>query len=237
MYRLLADLGDPHTRLPPVIHIAGTNGKGSTAAFLRASLEASGKTVSAYTSPHLIRFAERYYIAGAVLKDSELLTLFEEIAEKNAGQAITEFEITTAAAFIAISRVEADIAILEVGLGGRFDATNVVKSPLATVITRIAMDHMNFLGETLPEIAGEKAAIQKRGVPSIVGPQDDAAMNVITAAAANADAPLYRAGYEWSISPNERGNGGIYQRGDRDISLPPPAYRGRKQEGGGGRKR
>ena len=229
MYRLLADLGDPHTRLPPVIHIAGTNGKGSTAAFLRASLEASGKTVSAYTSPHLIRFAERYYIAGAVLKDSELLTLFEEIAEKNAGQAITEFEITTAAAFLAISRAEADIAILEVGLGGRFDATNVVKSPVATVITRIAMDHMNFLGETLPEIAGEKAAIQKRGIPSIVGPQDDAAMNVITAAAANADAPLYRAGYEWSISPNERGNGGIYQRGDRDISLPPPALLGRHQ--------
>lgn len=229
MYRLLSDLGDPHTHLPPVIHIAGTNGKGSTAAFLRAALEASGKTVSAYTSPHLIRFAERYRIAGAMLEEPALLALFEEIEERNAGQAITEFEFTTAAAFLAMSRADADIAILEVGLGGRFDATNVVDRPLATVITRIAMDHMNFLGDTLSEIAGEKAAIQKPGIPSIVGPQEDAAMNVITAAATAAGAPLYRAGYEWSIAPSDKDNSGVYHRGDRDIALPAPALPGRHQ--------
>ncbi|MBT5570239.1 MAG: bifunctional folylpolyglutamate synthase/dihydrofolate synthase [Alphaproteobacteria bacterium] len=229
MCRLLSDLGDPHTKLPPVIHIAGTNGKGSTAAFLRTALEASGKTVSAYTSPHLIRFAERYRIAGAVLADSELLALFEEIEERNAGQSITEFEITTAAAFLAISRAEADIAILEVGLGGRCDATNVVERPLATIITRVAMDHMNFLGDTLRDIAGEKAAIQKPDVPSIIGPQDKAAMDMIAAAATSTGAPLYRAGFEWSITPDNQGNGGTYHRGERDMSLPPPALPGRHQ--------
>ncbi|CAN0595326.1 unnamed protein product, partial [Laminaria digitata] len=139
MYRLLSDLGDPHTQLPPVIHVAGTNGKGSTVAFLRAALEASGRTVSSYTSPHLVRFAERYRLAGAIPKDIELLSLFEEVEAINAGKAITEFEITTAAGLLAISRTHADIAILEVGLGGRFDATNVIDKPLATVITRIAM--------------------------------------------------------------------------------------------------
>ena len=135
MHRLLADLGNPHEVLPPVIHIAGTNGKGSTTAFLAAALTASGMTVSAYTSPHLVRFAERYRIAGKIIDDAELLALFEETDARNAGRPITEFEITTAAAFLAMARTPADIVLLETGLGGRFDATNVVARPAATVIT------------------------------------------------------------------------------------------------------
>jgi len=229
MYRLLSDLGDPHTQLPPVIHVAGTNGKGSTVAFLRAALEASGRTVSSYTSPHLVRFAERYRLAGAIPKDIELLSLFEEVEAINAGKAITEFEITTAAGLLAISRTHADIAILEVGLGGRFDATNVIDKPLATVIMRIAMDHMGFLGDTIGAIAAEKAAIQKPGVPSIVGPQEPAALDVISRTAETNRAVLYRAGVEWSFTPDENGNGGVYQGPETAWHLPAPALPGRHQ--------
>lgn len=227
MYRLLSDLGDPHTNLPPVIHVAGTNGKGSTIAFLRAALEASGKTVSSYTSPHLIRFAERYRIAGKIPGDQELLALFEEVEQTNAGKAITEFEITTAAGLLAMSRTPADIAILEVGLGGRFDATNVIDKPHATVITRIAMDHMDFLGDTIGAIAGEKAAIQKSGVPSVVGPQDPEALAVITSIAEENGANLYRAGVEWTFEPD--GDGGLYQGPKTEWRLPTPALPGRHQ--------
>lgn len=229
MYRLLADLDDPHTKLPPVIHVAGTNGKGSTVAFLRAALEASGKVVSAYTSPHLIRFAERYRIAGAIPDDESLLALFEEIEDRNAGKPITEFEITTAAAFLAFARAASDVVLLEVGLGGRFDATNVVERPLATVITRIAMDHMDFLGDTIPEIAREKAAIQKPGVPSIVGPQPAEALAVITAHAEAIGAPLYRAGTEWSGVADPETGGFVYQRGDTSWPLPGPGLPGQHQ--------
>lgn len=229
MYRLLADLGDPHTKLPPVIHVAGTNGKGSTVAFLRAALEASGKVVSAYTSPHLIRFAERYRIAGTIPGDEALLALFEEIEDRNAGKPITEFEITTAAAFLAFSRAPADIAILEVGLGGRFDATNVVDSPLATVITRVALDHMDFLGDTITAIAGEKAAIQKSGVPSIIGPQDAEALAVISSAAETVGAPLYRAGQEWTVAPDPDTGGFTYQHRAITWRMPTPALPGSHQ--------
>lgn len=229
MYRLLADLGDPHTKLPPVIHVAGTNGKGSTVAFLRAALEVSGKVVSAYTSPHLIRFAERYRIAGAIPDDETLLTLFEEIEERNAGRPITEFEITTAAAFLAFARAPADVVLLEVGLGGRFDATNVVDRPLATIITRIAMDHMDFLGETISDIAGEKAAIQKPGVPSIVGPQSAEALSVITAHAEDIGAPLHRAGTEWSGVTDSATGGFAYQRGSIEWTMPAPGLPGPHQ--------
>ncbi len=219
MYRLLADLDDPHQKLPPVIHVAGTNGKGSTVAFLRAALEASGQVVSAYTSPHLIRFAERYRIAGGIPDDATLLALFEEIEDRNAGKPITEFEITTAAAFLAFSRASADVVLLEVGLGGRFDATNVVERPLTTSITRIAMDHIDFLGDTIPEIAREKAGIQKPGVPSIIGPQSDAALAVISAHGEAIGAPLYCVG-RWSGEADPETGGFTYRRGQQSGPCP-----------------
>ena len=229
MYRLLADLGDPHTKLPPVIHVAGTNGKGSTVAVLRAALEASGKVVSAYTSPHLIRFAERYRIAGTIPDDDTLLALLEEIEAVNAEKPITAFEITTAAAFLAFARALADIVILEVGLGGRFDATNVVDRPLATIITRIAMDHMDFLGNTITAIAGEKAAIQKPSIPSITGPQNPEAMAVITAFAETVGAPLYRAGQEWTVAASPESGGFVYKHAGTQWHLPDPALSGQHQ--------
>jgi len=228
MLRLLSDLGNPHDRLPPVIHIAGTNGKGSTTAFLDAALTAAGLCVSAYTSPHLMRFAERYKIAGEIIADTDLRPLFEEIDTLNAGKPITEFEITTAAAFLAMARTPADIVILETGLGGRFDATNVIVKPAASVITPVGYDHMAFLGDTLGEIAGEKAAIQKPEVPSIVGPQADAADAVIASFAAEIGAPLYRAGREWQLAPTADG-GGRYTRGETHLDLPRPGLAGRHQ--------
>lgn len=229
MHRLLSDLGDPQSALPPVIHVAGTNGKGSVVACLAAALEVAGKTVSVYTSPHLVRFGERYHIAGEALSDEALLTLFEEVERVNAGQPITEFEITTAAAFLAMARAPADVAILEVGLGGRFDATNVVDRPVATVITPVGFDHMAFLGNTLGEIAGEKAAIQKPDVPSIIGPQEPEAATVIAAAAKSVGAPLFRHGCEWTITPGADG-GGLYRRGgETSWPLPPPGLPGRHQ--------
>jgi len=228
MHRLLADLGNPQDRLPPVIHIAGTNGKGSVAAFLAAALEVAGKIVSVYTSPHLMRFAERYHVAGASLSDAALLALFEEIETLNNGKPATEFEITTAAAFLAMSRAPADFVILETGLGGRFDATNVVARPAATVITRIGLDHMNFLGPDIASIAGEKAAIQKKGTPSILAPQLPGVVEVVTAAAQDIGAPLFRAGHEWDMTPT--GDGGAnYRRGDTVWPLPPPGLPGRHQ--------
>ncbi|MBO6783031.1 MAG: bifunctional folylpolyglutamate synthase/dihydrofolate synthase [Alphaproteobacteria bacterium] len=228
MHRLLSDLGDPHLALPPVIHIAGTNGKGSVAAFLAAGLEISDKTVSAYTSPHILRFAERYHVAGQDLSDGELLDLFREVEQRNDGKPATEFEITTAAAFLAMARTPADVAILETGLGGRLDATNVVPHPAATVITRIGYDHMDFLGSTLAAIAGEKAAIQKSGTPSIVAFQEQAAMDVVTEAAREIGALLFRAGLEWTVETDDSG-GGTYRRADVVWPLPPPGLPGRHQ--------
>ena len=227
MHRLLSDLGDPHEQLPPVIHIAGTNGKGSTTAFLDAILSAAGLRVSAYTSPHLVRFAERYRLAGEIISDADLRALLEEIDSLNAGQSITEFEIITAAAFLAMARVPADVVILETGLGGRFDATNVVARPAATVITPIGYDHMDFLGDTLGRIAGEKAAIQKPDVPSFVAPQAPEAAAVIAAFAAEAGAPLYRAGREWELAVTD--DGGLYSRGETRWDLPAPGLPGRHQ--------
>ena len=163
--RLLAALGNPERSLPPVIHIAGTNGKGSTQAMIRAGLEAGGSLVHAYTSPHLARFHERIRLAGALISEDALTALLDECVQANGPDEITFFEITTCAAFLAFSRVQADYTLLEVGLGGRLDATNVVEKPLLTVITPVSIDHQQYLGETLAEIAGEKAGIIKRGVP------------------------------------------------------------------------
>ena len=168
---LLAALGDPQEQLPPVIHVAGTNGKGSTVATMRACLEAGGYRVHAYISPHLVRFHERIRLAGKLIEEDRLIDLLEECERANRGAPITYFEITTAAAFLAFARTPADIVLLETGLGGRLDATNVIRHPAATAITPISLDHQAFLGDTIAAIAGEKAGILKPGAPAIIGPQ------------------------------------------------------------------
>src|SRR5215467_9138399 len=175
LLRLLSALDHPEKKLPPVIHVAGTNGKGSTVAFLRAILEAAGKRVHAYTSPHLVRFNERFRIGGPggskLVSDEELVATMEECERTNAGAPITVFEITTAVGLVLFARHPADVLLLEVGLGGRLDATNVVDNPLATVITSISFDHVEHLGDSITKIAGEKAGILKAGAPAIVAPQ------------------------------------------------------------------
>lgn len=190
LHRLLAALGDPHTRLPPTIHIAGTNGKGSSAAFLKAICEAAGERVHVYTSPHLVRFNERIVLAGAEVDDAPLLAALERVEAANAGQPLTFFEATTAAAFLLFSETAADRLILEVGLGGRLDATNVIDQPAITLITPVSFDHQAYLGDTLEKIAGEKAGILKRGVPCVVGPQVPEALLAIERAAMRFSAPL-----------------------------------------------
>jgi len=195
--RLLDRVGNPEKRLPPVIHVAGTNGKGSVIAYLRAILEAAGYRVHVYTSPHLVRFNERIRLAGTLIEEPALIALLEECERANGGEQITFFEITTVAAFLAFIRNPADILLLETGLGGTFDATNVVDQPLASVLMPISMDHMQFLGDTLEQIAANKAGIIKRGRPAIVGRQPKEARAVFEAKAAALGAPLYRYGVEW----------------------------------------
>jgi len=190
--RLLSALGDPHQKLPPVIHVAGTNGKGSTVATMRACLEAGGYRVHVYTSPHLIRFHERIRLAGELIEEDRLIELLEECERANGRAPITYFEITTAAAFLAFARTPADVVLLETGLGGRLDATNVIHHPAATAITPISLDHQAFLGDTIATIAGEKAGILKRGAPAIIGPQIPEAAAVFKARAAQIGAPLGR---------------------------------------------
>ena len=218
--RLLAALGHPERSIPPVIHIAGTNGKGSTQAMVRAGLEAGGDKVHAYTSPHLARFHERIRLAGELISEPALTALLDECVAANGADEITFFEITTCAAFLAFSRAKADWTLLEVGLGGRLDATNVVDKPALTIITPVSIDHQQYLGETLPEIAGEKAGILKRGVPCVVGPQDEAGLAVIEARAARLGAPVLAFGQHWHVW-EERGRL-IYQdeRGLMDLPLP-----------------
>ena len=181
--RLLDDLGNPQDKLPPVIHVAGTNGKGSTIATMRAVLEAAGYKVHVYTSPHLVHFVERIRLVGSLIDDELLIQILEHVEDVNAGRPITFFEVTTIAAFFAFARIPADVTLLETGMGGRLDATNVVKTPLATVLTSISMDHTQFLGNTLAEIAGEKAEIMKPGVPCISVSQSPDAAQVIARAA------------------------------------------------------
>src|SRR5438477_11659545 len=190
--RLLTALGNPQNELPPVVHVAGTNGKGSTVSTLRACLEAGGYRVHAYTSPHLVRFHERIRLAGHLIEEDLLLELLEECERANRGEPITFFEITTAAAFLAFARTPADVVLLEVGLGGRVDTTNVIRHPAATAITPVSLDHQAFLGPTVAAIAGEKAGILKPGVPAVIGPQPDEAETVIEARAGAVQAPLCR---------------------------------------------
>ncbi|MEI4485005.1 folylpolyglutamate synthase/dihydrofolate synthase family protein [Frigidibacter sp. MR17.14] len=197
VHRLLAALGHPERALPPVIHVAGTNGKGSTQAMIRAGLEAGGASVHAYTSPHLAWFHERIRVAGQIITEEDLTALLDECWEKNGGESITFFEITTCAALLAFARVPANWTLLEVGLGGRLDATNVVERPRLTVITPVSLDHQQYLGETLTEIAGEKAGILKRGVPCVVGPQSDEGLAAIEARAERLGCPLLVSGQHW----------------------------------------
>jgi len=192
MLRLLEILGHPERKLPLVIHVAGTNGKGSTIAFLRAMLEANGKRVHAYTSPHLVRFNERILLAGQEIDDERLLPILQQVHRAVQQQAVTFFEATTVAAFLAFAACEADVLLLEVGMGGRLDATNVI-TPMATVITPIALDHQEYLGATLAQVAGEKAGIMKEGVPCIVAPQQPEAMAVIARQAAALGVTLWLA--------------------------------------------
>ena len=220
MLRLLDALGNPQNDLPPVIHIAGTNGKGSTQAMIRAGLEAMGKSVHAYTSPHLARFHERIRVAGSLIDEDDLTAVLDECYAANGGDSITYFEITTCAALLAFTRTGADYTLLEVGLGGRLDATNVVDAPVLTIITPVSVDHQQFLGDTLAEIAGEKAGIIKRRVPCVVGPQDDAGMDVIEAVAARHAAPLLAYGQQWHT--NAEAGRMVYQdeRGLLDLQRP-----------------
>jgi dihydrofolate synthase/folylpolyglutamate synthase len=229
---LLAKLGSPQLRLPPVIHIAGTNGKGSVAAFLKAMLEAAGKRVHVYTSPHLVRFHERIALAGAggrarPIDESELVDRLLQTQRINAGDAITQFEITTAAAFQAFADHPADALILEVGLGGRLDATNVIARPALSIITPIAMDHADKLGDTIAKIAWEKAGILKSGVTAVISQQPDEALEVIAARALEVSAPLFVWGSDYEAF-EQRGRL-VYQSAERLLDLPPPALMGRHQ--------
>uniref|UniRef100_UPI0023519230 bifunctional folylpolyglutamate synthase/dihydrofolate synthase n=1 Tax=Falsiroseomonas oryziterrae TaxID=2911368 RepID=UPI0023519230 len=199
MQRCLDALGNPERRLPPVVHVAGTNGKGSTCAFLRAIAEAAGLRVHVYTSPHLVRFHERIRLAGELVDEAALAAALEHVEAVNGGAPITVFELTTAVAFHLFASVPADLLVLEVGLGGRLDATNVVECPVATAITSISMDHMDFLGDTLAKIAFEKAGIMKPGVPCATGAQPDEATAVFERVAAEHGAPLLRRGRDWDV--------------------------------------
>ncbi len=220
VWRLLGALDNPQDKLPPVIHIAGTNGKGSTQAMIRAGLEGAGLSAHAYTSPHLARFHERIRLAGELISEPDLTAVLDECYAANGGENITYFEITTCAALLAFARAKADYTLLEVGLGGRLDATNVIEKPAVTVITPISIDHEQFLGNTLAKIAAEKAGIIKRGVPCIVGPQPDEAMEVIEQTAARLGAPLIAYGQHWHVT--EENGRLIYQdeTGLRDLPLP-----------------
>jgi dihydrofolate synthase / folylpolyglutamate synthase len=231
MWRLLKALGEPQRHVPPVIHVAGTNGKGSVVAFIRAALEASGRSVHVYTSPHLVRFNERFRIGapgrGELVSDRALAQALTEVERANAGAPVTVFEVETAAAFLLFSRHPADVLLLEVGLGGRLDATNVIEQPLASVVTPVSMDHLEFLGDTIEAIAAEKAAIFRRGVPAIVAPQSDAALAVIERQAMKVRAPLKVAGQHWSVH-KERGRL-VYQDDDGLLDLPAPRLAGLHQ--------
>jgi dihydrofolate synthase/folylpolyglutamate synthase len=211
---LLERLGNPHLALPPVLHVAGTNGKGSTCAFARAMAEAAGLRVHVYTSPHLIAFRERIRLAGTLVTDAALVDTLEEVARVNDGAPITVFEVITAAAFLLFARVPADLAVLEVGLGGRGDATNVIQHPAACAITSISLDHTDMLGPTLAAIAGEKAGIMKSGVPVVTGMQEAPVLAVFAADADRTGARLLRRGRDWEIQS------GLYWDSSGAVTIP-----------------
>jgi dihydrofolate synthase/folylpolyglutamate synthase len=231
MWRILDALGHPERQLPPAIHVAGTNGKGSTIAFMRAILEAAGLRVHVYTSPHLVRFNERFRLGaageGRLVSDQELAGALNECERINAGAPITVFEITTAAGLLLFARHPADVLLLEVGMGGRLDATNVVGDPLATVITPVSIDHAEHLGDTVGKIAAEKAGILKSGAPAIVAAQPREALLAIERQAARVKASIKIAGEDWTAT-EERGRL-VYQDDAGLLDLPAPRLYGRHQ--------
>lgn len=225
--RLLAKLGDPQDRLPPVFHVAGTNGKGSTVAFLRACLEAAGKRVHVFTSPHLVRYNERIRLAGKLIDDDTLISTLRDVIQVNAGAPITVFEVITAAAFVAFSRTPADACVLEVGMGGRLDATNVVKKPAACGIAQLGLDHTSFLGSTILEIAAEKAGIAKPGVPLVLSRYPRTVNARIGEVAGIAGAKLVVAGQDWDATLyNDVFH---YRDGTGKLELTPPRLIGAHQ--------
>ncbi len=224
---LLNKLGRPHDRLPPVIHVAGTNGKGSVLAFCRAAFEAAGLSVHQYVSPHLVRFNERIILAGREIDDNQLCQTLSAVDDANDGSPITFFEITTAAAFHAFARTPADVLLLETGLGGRLDATNVITCPSAVAIVSIDFDHQGYLGDTLEAIAGEKAGILRRDVPVLVGDLPAPARVVVLERAHDLGAPVRQHGVDWI--PAVSAIGWAYNSNDRIIDLPLPALPGAHQ--------
>jgi dihydrofolate synthase/folylpolyglutamate synthase len=231
VWRILDRLDHPERRLPPVIHVGGTNGKGSVIAFMRAILEAAGRSVHAYTSPHLVRFNERFRLGaaggGRLVSDVELAAVLAECEQANGGAPITVFEMETAAAFLLFARHRADVLLLEVGLGGRLDATNVVERPLATLVTPVSIDHVDHLGANLADIAREKAGIFKRNVPAILASQPRDALRVLEREAARLGVPLKIAGEDWTAT-EERGRL-VYEDDHGLIDLPAPRLFGRHQ--------
>jgi dihydrofolate synthase/folylpolyglutamate synthase len=225
--RLLGALGHPEERLAPVVHIAGTNGKGSTLAMLDAMLQSDGRRVQRYISPHLVHFNERFLFDGQPIGEPELAEVLEHCERINLGLSITEFEITTAAAFLAFSRHPADLLLIETGLGGRLDATNVIARPRLTALAPISLDHQSFLGDHLAQIAFEKAGILKPGVPCIVGPQPAEVLAVIEARAAEIDAPLQVHGRDWRA--RRAGDRLLVETGGRALDLPLPVLAGAHQ--------
>ena len=226
LQRLLAALGHPEQHLPPIVHVAGTNGKGSTCAFMRALAEAAGSRVHVYTSPHLVRFNERFRIAGQLVSDAELAATLEHLERENGGQAITVFEVITAAALALFAAHPADLCILEVGLGGRGDATNVVV-PKACAITSISIDHRELLGDTIEAIAAEKAGIMKPGIPVVTGAQDPAALAVLQATADRVGTTLAARFRDWDIAAT--GDGLRFTDGAGHVDLPTPSLPGPHQ--------
>ncbi|WP_312147995.1 folylpolyglutamate synthase/dihydrofolate synthase family protein, partial [Brevundimonas sp.] len=229
MRALCAALGDPQNRLPPVVHVAGTNGKGSTVALIRAIAEAAGLKVHVYTSPHLVRFNERIRLAGSLISDDQLNAILDRIeaAMVEMGGEATVFESTTAAAFLAMSETPADLAIIEVGLGGSLDATNVIDRPLLSVITPVDLDHAEFLGDRIEGVAAEKAGILKAGARGVIARQSEAVMAVIERRAAEVRSPLTVMGVDFDAWA-ERG-GLVYQDQERFLDLPAPALSGPHQ--------
>jgi dihydrofolate synthase/folylpolyglutamate synthase len=225
--RLLGALGHPERALPPVLHVAGTNGKGSTCAFLRAMGEAAGLRTHVYTSPHLVRFNERIRLAGTLVSDAALSDILAEVERVNAGQPITVFEVLVAGAFLLFARQPADLCVVEVGLGGRGDATNVIARPHACAITAISLDHREMLGDSLREIALEKAGIMKPGVPVVIGLQEADVLAALVAHAARVGAPALVRDRDWTIAPN--GDGLRYVDRQGSVDLPAPALTGAHQ--------
>jgi dihydrofolate synthase/folylpolyglutamate synthase len=225
---LLGRLDHPEKRLPPVIHVAGTNGKGSTCAFIRAMAEAAGLRVHVYTSPHLVRFNERIRVAGELVTDEQLLGAMERIERINDNAPITVFEVITATAFDLFAATPADLCVLEVGLGGRGDATNVIGAPAACAITSISLDHRELLGPTVEIIAGEKAGIIKPGVPVAIGAQPDDVRGILLDRAAALNAPVKLRGRDWDIAPTA--SGFRYTDASGSIEAPTPSLPGLFQQ-------